>query len=64
MRKRKEKPMGRYIHDDKYPVCWLGPDGRRHVGLASSNHGAKDHEHVTGWGFHPDDLPNHKVAKR
>jgi len=36
------------------------PNGRRIVGYDGKNRPASSHEYVTGWGYHPDDLPVHK----
>jgi hypothetical protein len=47
-----------------YPVTHTLPSGRRQVAVTSNGLPAPDVEHSTGWICHPDDLPNHRLAKR
>lgn len=38
-------------------------NGRRIIGFDGKGNPASSHEYVTGWGYHPDDLPVHKRPK-
>lgn len=44
----------------QHGIGYIDDDGRRHIGITSSGAQAKRYEDVVGWGFHPDDVPNHK----